>query len=74
MKQFGKPPLSTNLRISEQFFHDPPLCGNFQNKKPPSNFREGGDYSECLCLELREKYPFSVNMGYFFLMCFSHKT
>ena len=38
MKQFGNPlflrgsPLSTNPPISEQFFHDPPLCPNFKNK------------------------------------------
>ena len=25
------PPLSTNLRISEHFFHDSPLCPNFKN-------------------------------------------
>ena len=42
IKQFGKPlflrkrpPLSTNPPISEQFFHDPPLCPNFKNKIPP---------------------------------------
>ena len=29
------PPLSTNPPISEQFFHNPPLCPNFKNKKPP---------------------------------------
>ena len=40
MKQFGNPlflrgsPLSTNPPISEQFFHDPPLCPNFKNKLP----------------------------------------
>ena len=37
-----KPPLSTNLPISEQFFHDSPLCPNFKNEIPPtpsSNFR-----------------------------------
>ena len=42
MKQFGNPlflreppppPLSTNLPISEQFFHDRPLCPSFENKK-----------------------------------------
>ena len=42
MKQFGNPlflreppppPLSTNLPISEQFFHDRPLCPSFKNKK-----------------------------------------
>ena len=36
-----KPPLSTDPPISEQFFHDPPLCPNFKNRIPP-NFR--GDY------------------------------
>ena len=48
MKQFGNPslskrtpPLSTNPPISEHFFHDPPLCGNFQNNNPPPNFRRG---------------------------------
>ena len=42
MKQFGNPPLSkrtppisTNPSVSEQFFHDPPLCPNFKNKNPP---------------------------------------
>ena len=41
MKQFGNPPPSTNPPISEQFFHDPPLCPNFKNQKtpPPPNFR-----------------------------------
>ena len=39
MKQFGKPlflrgPLPFQLTpFSEQFFHDPPLCSNFKNKK-----------------------------------------
>ena len=28
--------------ISEQFFHDPPLCPNFKNKiPPPPNFKGG---------------------------------
>ena len=41
MKQFGNPPLSkksplsTNPPISEQYFHDPHLCPNFKNEKPP---------------------------------------
>ena len=42
MKQFGNPPvlgepspLSTNPPISEQFFHDPPHCPNFNNEVPP---------------------------------------
>ena len=41
MKQFGNPPflrepsLSTNPTISEQVFHDPPLCPNFKNTKHP---------------------------------------
>ena len=41
MKQFGNPPLSkksplsTNPPISEQYFHDSPLCPNFKNEKPP---------------------------------------
>ena len=35
MKQFGTRPLSTNPPISEQFFHDPPLCPNFKNQNPP---------------------------------------
>ena len=37
MKQFGKPPflrephpLSTNPPISQQYFHDLPLCQNFK--------------------------------------------
>ena len=28
-------PLSTNPPISEQIFHNPLLCLNFRNKKPP---------------------------------------
>ena len=41
MKQFEPPPLSTNPPISEQFFHDSPLCPNFKNQEPPlpPNFR-----------------------------------
>ena len=50
MKHFGtpppppflkEPPLSTNPPISEQFFHDPPLCPNFKNQKPPLILRGG---------------------------------
>ena len=42
MKQFETSPLSTNIPISEQFFHDPTLCPNFKNKNPPPhNFRWG---------------------------------
>ena len=36
-----EPPLSTNPPISEQFFHDPPLCPNFKNQKPPLILRGG---------------------------------
>ena len=59
MKQFGKPPLSkrtpplsTNPPISEIFFRDSPLCGNFQNKKrpPPPNFRGGRK----LCITMKK--------------------
>ena len=32
------PPLSTNPHISEQFFHNPSLCPNFENKNPPPQF------------------------------------
>ena len=35
MKQFEPSPLSTNPPISEQFFHDSPLCPNFKNQEPP---------------------------------------
>ena len=45
MKQFGNPPLSMNLLISEQFFHDPPSLSKFQKQEPPPNsffFVEGG--------------------------------
>ena len=44
MKQFGtRPPFQLTPRISDQFFHDPPLCPNFKNEKPPSpNFTGGG--------------------------------
>ena len=31
------PPLSTNPPISERFFHNPPLCPNFKNKKSPTS-------------------------------------
>ena len=37
-----KPSLSTNPPISNQFFHDPPLCPNFNNKIPPIVFFFGG--------------------------------
>ena len=48
MKLFGNPPLS------EQFFHDPPLCPNFKNENlpPPPNFRRGRklcDYHMMYC-------------------------
>ena len=36
-----------NPPISEQFFHEHPLCPDFKNKNPPPNFRGGwggGDY------------------------------
>ena len=38
------PPLSTNPLISEQLFHDLPLCPNFKNETPPAqaNFSGGG--------------------------------
>ena len=42
IKRFGNPaplskrtPLSTNPPISEQLFHEPPLCYNFKNKNQP---------------------------------------
>ena len=50
MKQFGNPPLSKRTPpfnyppISEQFFHDPPLCPNFKNQKPPLILGRGGNY------------------------------
>ena len=53
MKQFGNPPLSkrtplsTNPPISEQFFHDPPLCSNFKNQKPPLIFFGGETMPVC---------------------------
>ena len=53
-KQFGNPPLSkriplsTNPLISEQLFHEPPLCPNFKNKTPPPNFRGGGGGEETM--------------------------
>ena len=50
MKQFGNPPflrqspLSTKRPISEQFFHDAPLCPNVKNEiTPPPKFGRG-DY------------------------------
>ena len=54
MKQFGNPlflrrppAITTNPPISDQFFHDPPLCPNFKNKNPPpANFRGGGNYEK----------------------------
>ena len=49
MKRFGNPlllrgpcPLSTKPPISEQFFHDRPLCPNFKNKKPSLILGWGG--------------------------------
>ena len=60
MKQFGNPPLSkrtlplsTNPPISDQFFHDPPLCPNFKNKKPPLILR---GRKLCIPEYLRRKY------------------
>ena len=37
MKQFGKPLFLREPppSISEQFFHDPPLCPNFKKERPP---------------------------------------
>ena len=37
IKQFGTPPppFLREPPISEQSFHDPPLCTNFKNKKSP---------------------------------------
>ena len=39
IKQFGNPSFSTRTPLSLSNFHDPPLCLNFKNKKPPPNFR-----------------------------------
>ena len=39
------PSISTNPPISEQFFHDPPLCPNFKNKNQTlSNFKEKANH------------------------------
>ena len=46
MKQFGMPPLSTKPTISEQFFHDHPLCPNFKNENPTPDFMVGGGGGE----------------------------
>ena len=43
-----EPPLSTNPPISVQFFHDPPLCPDFKNQNPPSNFRGGEETMKSL--------------------------
>ena len=47
MKQFDE---TTNPHISEQFFHDPPLCPNFKNKTPPLPILEGRKL--CMCIQL----------------------
>ena len=36
IKKFGTP-LSTNPTISEQFFHDSPLCPNSKKREPPTH-------------------------------------
>ena len=47
----GNPtPLSTNPPISEQFFHDPPLCPNFKNQKRPLILGVGGVGEETMNL------------------------
>ena len=67
------PPLPPFLReppISEQFFHDPPLCPNFKNKIPP-NFR--GE-------EMMQYNSFLINVGfrhyllYYFPMIYRNRT
>ena len=60
VKQFGNPlllrglPISTNPPpppITEQCFHDPPLCQNFQNKNtPPPPLILGGRKLCLLCV------------------------
>ena len=62
MKQFGTPPpplskstpLLINLPISEQFFHDPPLCPNFKNKI--SSPILGGNYAFDIA-SIIQQYP-----------------
>ena len=56
MKQFGNPLFLRGPPpppISEQFFHEPPLCGYFQNKKLPLIF--GGE-------ETMRGYVFKIRM------------
>ena len=36
--------------ISEQFFHDPPLCPNFKNKIPPPLILRGGGNYEAMII------------------------
>ena len=40
-KNLKESPPFNEPAISEQFFHDPTLCPNFKNQKPPPNFRGG---------------------------------
>ena len=51
MKQFGNPPLSMNLLISEQFFHDPPVFVRIsKTTHPPNFFFLGGEEARKLCI------------------------
>ena len=55
-------PLSTKPPISEHFFHVPPLCPIFKNKKPPPPpLILGGDYASCRISGIRSFTDFRKN-------------
>ena len=62
-------PLSTNPPISEQFFHDPPLCPNFKNEIPPIFLcpPQGGAGEETMN-DLSNKVIISLQQQHFLLM------
>ena len=61
-------PLSTNPPISEQFFHDPPLCPNFKNEIPPIFLWGERGAGEETMNDLSNKVIISLQQQHFLLM------